>query len=364
MLKKIIPFFILLLVFNSAFYAQKITIYQHHHYNGKIAGKYPISMDIIVHGKIIKGSYFYDKVGKVISLEGTIDKNNHVEMDEYSNFHPYSGYFEGKITGNLFKGIWTDVTGQKKLAFLLTENYEHSVQMKFYHYSDETKMFPNNNDIIYTQTGTFLLPVSFPQKADKTLLIKNIQKLFFTKTCSDFQKCILDYIKKDQKDYLSMKDSDSKSVILDAPDAYSWENSDSVDILMNDNNILSFEQNYYQYTGGAHGLYGTVYDNYYISSGKKITLWDVFNKQHKPDLLSLIKQKIISEGYKDEVFSMEEVVITDNIAINKKGINFLYNIYDISPYSAGIIELFFTYKEIKDLLNQNFRKENDSWLKL
>ena len=73
-------------------------------------------------------------------------------------------------------------------------------------------------------------------------------------------------------------------------------------------------------------------------------LWDFFDKQYKSEILSMLKQKIITDGRKDDVFSMEEIDITEIFAITKGGIFFVYNNYEIGPYSSGIFEFYFPFK--------------------
>lgn len=356
MLKKLIYSVVFIFISVSVF-SQEITTSIYHHYEGTIDDKYPISMDIIVHGKEIKGSYFYKKIGKIISVLGTIDANNLVIMNEYSSFVPYSGYFEGKISGNNFSGIWTDVTGSKKLKFLLIENYNHSAQIELYHYSNETQLLAEYPEMKYFQTGTFLFTVSCPIRAAQSLILEDLQKFYFQNPCTDIKNCINDYLKESTADYLSMKVDLDTTDILSSSYIYNWEVNDTVLVLYNENDFLTLEFNEYSYTGGAHGNYGTSYINYDTHSGKRFELWDVIDSKNKDIFLSLIKQKIIDQELEDYVFSMDEVTIAEDFALLKNDLILMYNPYEIGPYSTGQIIIDFKYSDLIKYLTPEFKQK-------
>lgn len=356
MIKKLI-YSVLFIFLGLSVFSQEITRSIYHHYEGTIDNKYPISMDIIVHGKEIKGSYFYNKVGEIISLLGTIDQNNSVEMNEFYAFHPYTGYFAGKISGDSFSGIWTDLTGEKKLKFSLTENYNHSAQIELYHYTNETQLFPEYKDMKYIQSGTFLFPLSCPIRAVQSFVLADLQKFYFQNPCSDINKCINNYLDSSAADYLSMREDVDTTDIANSSFIYNWEEDDTVAILYNENDFLTLQFDYYSYTGGAHGNYGTSYLNYDIHSGKRFELWDVVDSTYKDDFLELIKKKIVEQKMEDDVYSMEEVTITDNFALLKNDMILTYNPYDIGPYAAGQIEISFSYDELTKYLTSEFKQK-------
>jgi len=359
MLKKIIVFSLIFLFFCSNLAGQEITKSIYRHYEGFLANKFPITMEMVINDNLITGTYYYNKYGKKIFLKGIIKNNDSVEINEYSYYVPYSGFFKGNFKNETFSGVWTDVTGKKKLKFNLKEDYNHSAQLDFYHFKQITPMLDNNDDIKFVQKVSFVFPVSCPIRAAQAFVLSDMKKIYFNNENSDIEKSIRKYMADASKEYLSQKDDIDIEAVLDFPFSYSWEVVDSVNILYNDDDFLTIELNGYSYSGGAHGNSYFYYRNYDIRDGKQIKLWDFFDRQYKSEILDKIHRKIITDEREGDVFSMDQVEITGNFAITKKGVYFLYNNYEIGPYSSGIFELYFPYSEISDYIFPDVMKKLD-----
>ena len=68
------------------------------HFKGSIGSTLDLQMKLVRNGDQLVGSYFYQKVGKIIGLRGTVDKDGNLSLDEFDQ--------GGKQTG-MFKGLWT-----------------------------------------------------------------------------------------------------------------------------------------------------------------------------------------------------------------------------------------------------------------
>lgn len=119
---------------------------------------------------------------------------------------------------------------------------------------------------------------------------------------------------------------------------------------------IGFASNFSTYTGGAHGNYGTIYNNYNVVENTAYTLQDFINDRSA--LLKIAEEKFrqdeeisadhsLADAYffEDGVFSL-----TDNFILQKNGLLFHYNVYEIKPYSSGHTELNVPYKSIETLL--------------
>lgn len=108
----------------------------------------------------------------------------------------------------------------------------------------------------------------------------------------------------------------------------------------NEENILSFYIDYYQFNGGAHGITNREMYNIDIKSGEYVALKDLFEKDF--DYKSYINEEIKKEMNKNpENYFMDSFKgIKDNqkfyIQDNKLVIHFPY--YEIAPYVAGMPE--------------------------
>ncbi|MGL5087523.1 MAG: DUF3298 and DUF4163 domain-containing protein [Clostridium sp.] len=125
--------------------------------------------------------------------------------------------------------------------------------------------------------------------------------------------------------------------------------------LKSENKILSFYVDYYQFTGGAHGVTNRVAYNIDIISGKEILLGDLF--KDKSNYENLINKEIEKEIEKN----------SDNYFLGKDGFNGIkknqrYYIdgqnlvvyfceYEIAPYATGMPE----FKIPLDIFGDGFK---------
>lgn len=117
-----------------------------------------------------------------------------------------------------------------------------------------------------------------------------------------------------------------------------------------DSNVFVASRFSYSYMGGAHGMLSTEYDNYDVSTGKKVTINEIVNIDSE-DFIEFYKNRVKSE-YGDGVLSME-IPITHNFYILPTGITFSYAPYELLGFAAGQPHLFFNFEELKP-----YRKKN------
>lgn len=128
-------------------------------------------------------------------------------------------------------------------------------------------------------------------------------------------------------------------------------------------NTLSYLATVDYYEGGAHGINQLITFNFDNTTGKLITLADVFapgyESQLKSTLLKALKSKtglnsmneLKDAGY---LYSMD-MFPSENFILNEETITFVYNPYEIAPYALGSIELVITYSEVSQILNSSFK---------
>lgn len=129
--------------------------------------------------------------------------------------------------------------------------------------------------------------------------------------------------------------------------------------------IIAYTNRIEMYTGGAHGGALETYINFNEKTGTIITYDELFgNKQEA--VKKLIKEQIIKDNdckteeelvEKRSIFSLGDVYLSNNnFLIEKDGIMFCYNPYDIAPWSEGFIFAKLSYKELEGLITPNFLK--------
>lgn len=136
--------------------------------------------------------------------------------------------------------------------------------------------------------------------------------------------------------------------------AYTEEYVNSSAIIYNNKKFLQVEEFFYEYTGGAHGIYGYSHKIYDKETGNDITkeffqenLDDKLQKEIHNFLLK--KAKIQGLGiFDDAIFYLGDFYMTDT------GFYFVYNVYDIGSYAAGVQKVYVPFKEFpKKFLKKN-----------
>ena len=143
---------------------------------------------------------------------------------------------------------------------------------------------------------------------------------------------------------------------------YSYEQTIESAIERYDKNLLVYRVNSYDYTGGPHGIYGSLYTNIDLHTLRVIQLKDLFKSGYEAELATLICQQLMKDMEVDNMEElkelgygyMEEITPTENFIIQEEGILFVYNIYEIAPYALGITSVLVPYDTLKPLLNTDY----------
>lgn len=123
---------------------------------------------------------------------------------------------------------------------------------------------------------------------------------------------------------------------------YPFQGKSIYELKYNRNGLTSFYIDYYQFTGGAHGITTRityVHDN---DKGKILALKDIFKEGY--DYKTIINKQISKEieDNKDKYFEGKEgfLGINENqkYYIEEGNLVIVYGLYEIAPYVAGIIE--------------------------
>lgn len=135
-----------------------------------------------------------------------------------------------------------------------------------------------------------------------------------------------------------------------------WFISKDDSVAVQTRNYIGFKSDYESYTGGAHGNYYTNFFNYDVEENKELVITDFINDYKR--LLNLAesifrKQENLSENQSlSEAYFFEKGVFSlpENFILNKNGLLFMYNIYEIKPYVSGHTELTIPYADLENML--------------
>lgn len=123
---------------------------------------------------------------------------------------------------------------------------------------------------------------------------------------------------------------------------------------------LSLQTDHYSYTGGAHGMYWTMFTHYWLPENKELHLGDLVDSTRMQDLLTMAEAHFwAQEAQNGEemspdfyFFEDEQFYLPDNLNFERDSLLFLYNIYEIKPYVFGTTELRIPYTDIQPFLSE------------
>lgn len=123
----------------------------------------------------------------------------------------------------------------------------------------------------------------------------------------------------------------------------------------NNSDIISFYIDYYQFTGGAHGMTTRFAYNIDKSTGKEVKLKDIFKEgfEYKDIINKEINRQISKDP--DRYFSGKDgfVGISEgqSFYIKNNTLIIYFGLYEIAPYASGISEFIIP----NNLLEENFK---------
>lgn len=151
-----------------------------------------------------------------------------------------------------------------------------------------------------------------------------------------------------------------KKKFPDSPSRYELERI--VNVLLNQQGIISLEYTENSFLGGAHPNFVKTFLNINASSGEKIKLNDLLVNGFEKKInqtAELEFRKVRNLKPDDDLrkagfwFKDGKFILNENFLITKTGLTFYFNDYEIAPHSVGPTEIKLKYDEIKSIINPN-----------
>lgn len=132
----------------------------------------------------------------------------------------------------------------------------------------------------------------------------------------------------------------------------SWEYYLESGFTGNYRNYATYQVFTYSYTGGAHGMSDTRTYVFDLKNGDVMEESDFFKEDYMPLLSSLLTShaRDKAENPDNMVLFVSEIEPNGNFEVADEGITYIYNPYDIAPYSEGTIRITIPWKELKSIL--------------
>jgi hypothetical protein len=315
----------------------------------------PLKMNFRKMGTKITGTYYHTRDSVNYSFSGEIKSNNSFEAQVFD----FSYYLMGAITGtftteNELKCTFEDVEKTKKIPMHLKESYTTSVEFKIFGLSDVYYIQNNQNFPSVSTKLDYLHPVAYKNKLIVANLAASIENKFFGDLAlkgdpsGNIQK-------KRNEDFNDYKALIEKNFVNDKERfmAYIWKAAYEADIVFNDDSLLTFQINGLDDRGGT-GSGGINYYCYELKKGNQIKKSDIFKPNFDKPLTAMIIKKIRewndlseTENLEELGFQVDLIVPNDNFYIDRTGVGFYYNPFEIFDSESRI---YFTFQEIATFL--------------
>lgn len=165
---------------------------------------------------------------------------------------------------------------------------------------------------------------------------------------------------------LSMAEEDyAASLGEDGWDFLGYSTDISTKVTRMDDAVISFQITVYDFTGGAHGNYGSIGKNYSAKTGELLAFneiagdYEAFHATVLDYMVNLAK----TPAYKDKLFDSpaksdldSALFRTDGWIFTRSGISFLVPPYVLGPYASGEISFMLPYEKAYDFgLKEDYR---------
>ena len=211
----------------------------------------------------------------------------------------------------------------------------------------------------------YTFPVKFNNKEDLNRLQQIFNGTFFNDESYDSlepQEALNEYLRNYTAEYREIADQyrqDKATLESDQmPSWYWYYHYKTNEILFNDNNIVSYSVEHSDYTGGAHGSLFVLCSTIDLNKLTTVTEEDIFKPNYFQFLTSKIIEKLmvkydvtepeqlIGKGF----FDINEIAPNNNFWMNNEGVHYVYNQYEIAPYSMGPVEVTIPFTELDSII--------------
>ncbi|MDE7381085.1 MAG: RsiV family protein [Muribaculaceae bacterium] len=118
--------------------------------------------------------------------------------------------------------------------------------------------------------------------------------------------------------------------------------------------VIVWEDFVSEYYGGAHGMEGRKFLNYSLVDKKILSLGDVILPGKMGELRRILIDHLKDSG--DLLVPASSIEIPSEFHITTRGIEFVWGVYEIGPYSAGFISTEVEIYELEPILTRRGRR--------
>lgn len=331
-------------------------------YEGTVDSNIQITANIVRLKENLSGNYSYYHPGvennnehsSIFSIVGEIADNEYNFKKYGNNDLLLTGYMNQKS----FEGKWY-YDNSNDILFNIPENYPlGSMQFDVHYLHSEDQLIKNQKDSPVAEMELTLIYPFLKSNETKEIdsVCHHIAESFFG---SDFFDISPDSMLTHFENEYYQNYVDQNADRYDSGASFNWQKIVSMSVINNSDYLLCLEFLKYAYAGGAHGMTNISYQNIDLTSGISLIYNDVFTNDTTGTLSKILTNKLYSDKkipeditLKEAGYFVDSIEPNHNIYINNTGIGFMYNSYEIAPYSFGQTSVFLEYDKIKHLIKK------------
>ena len=133
----------------------------------------------------------------------------------------------------------------------------------------------------------------------------------------------------------------------------SWEDMVAGEADTWEGKTLSYTVTRYSYRGGAHGMSSETSYNFDMKSGEAIGECDFFREGYEARLTQLLSAHLpesLESPADTSMMFLREIGPNGNFRLSDDGVTYIYNQYEIAPYSMGVIRITIPWDELDGIL--------------
>jgi hypothetical protein len=321
------------------------------YFRGTIGGNLSIEMTLVRDEEKLTGSYFYPKLGKNITLAGTVDAKGNVDLTETDENGKSTGTFKGTWKPaedspdpalEQISGKWSKPDGSKQTDFQVVQQpirFTAAVRIS-------PKVIKENN-----KEKKYTVDAEYPQ-------IEGDSRF------DSFNREARNLITKDVNSFKTAESDQEAQATTDLPEETQTSTIDvGYEIRHAADDLISVEFSEGTYSrGAAHPNTGTTVLNYDVKNNRKLALADLFTP--KSNYLNVISQYCIKEfksrQQKDKDSMLDDEMMKSGAApsaenyeawaITRTGLWITFDPYQVAPYAAGPQYVLVPYSALKEII--------------
>lgn len=346
-MRKISILIVVFALFSATLFSEEVSWFKV--FKGKLGGV-SVTLNLVKYSGEIKGYYYYDKYKIPLTIFGSTS-NDSLNLISYLNSYD-TEYFKGVLKNGKFSGNWKD-SKDKSLEFDLKEDRKLSSQFEFVFVNENRKLFKSEENSPYAE---YVEGIIWPGSSyDNAVILKAaiLKEKNFPAGNESPGEIMLKNRKKYIESFLEENKKFSKEDIDDLGFSYTMIDHDVMIPVYFDENLFVFSRYWYNYSGGAHGNYGTQFRNFDLKKNKFLELNDILTQDGIKALPGLLEKYYRIQNNVDPSKSLQEdglftdtIHVTENFMITPGGLIFDYVLYEIAPYAGGELVIYIPVNEI------------------